>query len=125
MAQNLRLDPTKKDYVLTANGTSVPSDRVEESVYFALTIPQNRWLYGDPNQGSQLYSLNNVKRTNSIEQQISGFANDAIDRQVISTGKASAARVTNTEATRTGTANKIEVIASETQASNQFNFVTV
>lgn len=125
MAQNLKIDPAKRDYELTPTGASIPSDRAEEASYFALTIPQNRWLYGDPNQGSQLHTLNNVKRTASIEQQISGFATDALERQVIATGKVAAVQVTNVEATRTGTANKIEVIPQETQASNQFNFVTV
>lgn len=125
MPQNLQLDPVKRDYVLNDMGTPIESDRVEESVYYSLAIPQGQWLYGDPNQGSKLYTLENVKRTSSIEQQISGMVTDAVERQVIATGKASASRVRNTQATRTGTANIVEVIPEATQVSNQFNFVGV
>ena len=125
MAQNLILDPVKKDYVVDASGSPIASDRVQEQVYFALAIPQDGWLYGDPNQGSKLSTLENVKRTASIEQQISSMAVDAIERQVISTGQATAAQVKNIQATRTGTLNKIEVIPSQTQISNQLDFVSV
>ena len=125
MAQNLQLDPTKRDYVLDQNGSPVASSRVEEAVYFALTIPQDNWLYGSDNQGSKLFTLNNVKRTLSIEQQISSYANDAIDRQVVATGQATAAQVRNLEATRTGTLNKIEVIPAQVQVSDQLNFASV
>jgi phage gp46-like protein len=125
MAQNLQLDPLKRDYVLGQNGSPIASDRVEEAVYFALTIPQNAWLYGTPNQGSNLNQLENVKRTLSIEQQISAYASDAIERQVIATGQATAAQVRNLEATRTGSLNKIEVIPAQVQVSDQLNFVSV
>lgn len=125
MAQNLVIDPQTKDYVVDATGKPIPSDRVEEQVYIALSIPQDGWLYGDPNQGSKLYTLENVKRTSSIEQEIASFAQDAIERQVISTGQATASQVKNTETTRTGTANTIEVIPAQTQISNQLDFVSV
>lgn len=125
MSQNLQLDPLKKDYVLDGTGSPIPSDRVEETSYIALTIPQNQWLYGDPNQGSKLYTLSNVKRTPGLEQTISSFVTDAIERQVISTGAATAQQFENLQATRTGTSNQLEVIPSETQVSNQINFVGV
>ena len=125
MAQNLQLDPKKRDYVLTSSGSPVPSDRVEEMSYFAISIPQGAWLYGDKNQGSKLYTLNNVKRTISLEQQISGFVTDAIERQVISTGKATAQRFENIEATRNGTSNRLSIIPDQTQLSDQINFVAV
>ena len=125
MAQNLALDPTKKDYVLSLSGSSVPSDDVTTAVYYALAIPQDQWLYGDPNQGSKLYTLNNVKRSGSVEQQISSYSIDAVERQVIATGQATAAQMQNVEATRTGSSNQLEVIPSTTQVSTQLAFTAV
>jgi phage gp46-like protein len=123
--QNLELDPTTKDYVLNAQGSPIPSDRVLESVYYALTIPQNAWLYGTDNQGSKLHLLNNVKRSGSIEQQVSSYVMDAVERQVISPGFATAAAVRNLEATRTGSLNRVEVIPQQVQVSDQLNFASV
>ncbi len=125
MSQYLQLDPTKKDYVLSATGSSIPSDRVQEAAYYAIQIPQGQWLYGDPNQGSKLFTLNNVKRTNSTEQQIAGFISDAIDRQVISTGLAVSQSFQNLDATRTGTSNQLNLVPNQTQLSNQINFTAV
>ena len=123
--QNLMLDPVKRDYVLDAKGSPVPTDDVRVSSYIAITIPQGQWLYGDPNQGSQIFTLNSAKRTASIEQQISGYVTDAVDRQVIQTGQATAQQFSNIEATRNGTSNRLAVIPLQTQVSNQLNFVAV
>lgn len=124
MAQNLQIDPVKQDYVIE-NGSPVPSDRVEEAVYFALQIPQGKWLYGQPGQGSLLFTLANQRRNSGVELNFASYASDAIRRQVINTGQATDAQVKNIQATRTGTSNQIEVKPSNTQLSNQLNFVSV
>lgn len=124
MAQNLQLDPKKKDYVVV-NGSPVPSDRVLEACYYALTIPQGQWLYGQVGQGSLLYTLENQKRLGTIEETFSAYVRDAINRQVIQNGQATAAQVKNVEATRTGTVNQINVVPSNTQLSDQLNFIPV
>lgn len=123
--QNLLLDPTKKDYVLDGSGKPVPTDDVRVASYIAITIPQGQWLYGDANQGSKLFTLNNTKRTVSTEQQVSGFISDAINRQVIQTGLATEQSFTNLSATRTGTSNQVSVVPNQTQLSTQINFVAV
>ncbi len=124
MAQNLQMDPVKRDYVMR-DGSPIPSDRVEEACYFPLTIQRGKWLYGAIGQGSLLFTLANQKRSGSIEQQYAGYAQDAIKTQVISVGKASASEVQNIAASRTGTSNQIEVIPQTTQLSQQLNFVPV
>ena len=124
MAQNLQMDPVARDYVLL-NGSPIPSDRVEESGYFALAIPQDKWVHGVAGQGSLLYSLQNVKRSGAIEQQYAAYALDAINSQVVSTGKAKAVQVQNIAASRTGSSNKIEIIPASTQLSAQLNFISV
>jgi hypothetical protein len=129
MAQNLQLDPNgalglAKDYVVV-NGSPVPSDRVLEATYYALEIPQGQWIYGIVSQGSLLYTLQNVKRTASIEQQFAGFSQAAILANVITPGKATASQVTNQQATPTGTENLIAVQPANTQLSSQLNFVPV
>lgn len=121
MAQNLEIDPTKKDYVVV-NGSPVPSDRVEEACYIALTIPQGKWLHGVAGQGSLLYTLQNKKRTANIEQLFSSYARDAINSQVVETGKASAVAVKNIDSSREGTSNQIEVKPSQVQLSEQVKF---
>jgi hypothetical protein len=122
--QNLQLDPVKKDYVVV-NGSPVPSDRVEEAAYYALAIQQGRWLYATIDQGSQLYTLQNVKRNSHIDQQFATYSQDAIKRNVIAPGKGSASQVANIATSRTGTSNKIEVIPATSQLSTQFNFSPV
>ena len=124
MAQNLQMDPVARDYVIV-NGSPVPSDRVEEASYIALSIPQDQWVHGVSGQGSLLYTLKNVKRNSSIEQQYAAYAMDAINSQVVATGKATAVQVQNISASRTGTSNQIEVIPAATQLSEQLNFVSV
>lgn len=124
MAQNLQMNPTARDYIVV-NGSPVPSDRVLEACYYALLIPRNKWLYGAPGQGSLLYTLEGVKRTASIEQEFAAFASDAIQTQVVDTGQATAQAVQNLAATPTGTVNQIGVVPSNTQLSNQLNFVPV
>lgn len=124
MSQNLQLNPITRDYVLN-QGSPIPSDRVLEACYYALTIPQGRWLYGLPGQGSKIYLLENVKRTSSVEQQFSAYASAAIQAQVINTGQATAVQVKNLATSRTGTSNQINVIPANTQLSNQLNFIPV
>lgn len=124
MAQNLKLDPKKRDYVVK-NGSSVPSSTIEEAAYYALAIPQGKWVYGAPNQGSLLYTLEGIKRTASIEQQFSAYSNDAIKRQLIDTGQASSSSVRNIDATKTSTSNNVEVVPESSTVSQQFNFNSV
>ena len=124
MAQNLQIDPVKKDYVIE-NGSPIASDRVLEASYYALLIPQGKWLYGNTDQGSLLYTLESTKRTSAIEQLFSNYAIVAIEQQVVNTGKATGVQVTNLQATRNGTSNEIDVIPSTSQLSNQLNFNSV
>jgi phage gp46-like protein len=124
MAQNIQLDPVKRDYIVQ-NGTPVPSDRVFESCYYPLLIPRNKWLYGEPGQGSLLYTLQNVKRTSSVEQQLSALAQDAVTTQVITPGKATAVQVQNNATNSTGSANTVGVVPAASQLSQQLNFVPV
>lgn len=124
MAQNLKLDPAKRDYV-TVNGSPVPSDRIEEKTYYALLIPETKWLYVEPGQGSLIWTLEGKKQAPSTEQQLSAFAQDAIKRQLIANGQATSSEVTNIEQTRGGTSNLIRVVQSQTDLSDQLNFVPV
>lgn len=124
MAQNLVFDPKKKDYVFT-NGVPTPSDRVLEASYYALTIPQGKYLYSVEGQGSLLYTLAGIKRTSSIEQQFSSYAKDAIERQVITPGLATQVDVSNIETSRNGTSNEIDVTPSTSLTTNELNFTSV
>ncbi len=124
MAQNLMLDPTAQDYVLV-NGSPVPSDRMEEATYYALQIPQGKGLYQTVNQGSQLYTLENIRRNSAVDQQFATLAQDAIKRNVIEPGKGVASQVENITYSRTGTSNQIEVIPAQTQLASQLNFTPV
>lgn len=124
MAQNLQIDPKTKDYVMV-NGSPVASDRVLEACYFALLIPQGKWLYGQVGQGSLLYTLQNQKKAASVEQTFAAFASDAIKRQVVDTGQATSVAVHNVQQTPTGTVNEIDVVPKSTQLSQQINFVSV
>ena len=58
MAQNIQIDPVKRDYVFS-NGSPVPSDRVLEACFYAMLIPQNITMYPylQSGQGSLLYTL--------------------------------------------------------------------
>lgn len=124
MAQNLQIDPTKRDYVFV-NGSPVPSDRVFEQAYFALMIPQDNWLYGIPGQGSKLYTLEGTKRSDQIEQLFGSFSKDAINRQLVANGLAQGVGVKNLATSRTGTSNQVEVIPSAVPVPTQFNFKPV
>jgi phage gp46-like protein len=124
MAQNLQLDPTLQDYVLV-NGSPVPSDRMEEATYFALTIPQGKGLYQTVNQGSQLYTLENIRRSSSVDQQFATLAQDAIKRNVIQPGKGTSSQVANIAFNSRATSNQIEVIPAQTELSSQLNFTPV
>lgn len=119
-----QIDPVTRDYVVV-NGSPIEPDRILEACYYALVIPQGAWLHGNPEQGSLLWTLANSKRNGNVEQQFSSFAQEAIKRQVIATGKATAQQLKNIQATRSGTNNQIEVIPAQTQLSQQLNFVPV
>lgn len=121
MAQNLRIDPTKRDYIVE-NGSPIATDSVLEASYFALLIPDGRYVYGIPGQGSNLYVLNNSKRVASIEQVFSAIAKGAISRQIIATGQATAVGTENLDTSRSGSSNQISVVPSGTQVSDQLNF---
>lgn len=121
MAQNLQLDPKKRDYILV-QGSPVPSDRVLEAAYYALLIPRDKWLYGVDNQGSYLYLFRNSKRTSSTEQIFAARATDAINTQLIQTGQAKAVSVYNLASSRNGTSNEIDIVPNQQQISNQLNF---
>lgn len=123
MGQNLEFDPVKRDYVFQ-NGSPLTGS-ILEACYYALAIPENNWLYGIAGQGSLLYTLQNVKRTTSIEQTFASFTRDAITSQIINTNQATDVGIKNLQATRTGTSNQIEVIPESQPFSNQINFVPV
>jgi phage gp46-like protein len=124
MSQNLLFDPVKKDYIFV-NGSPTDSDRIEEAAYYALTIPQNNWTYSTPGQGSLLNTLENIKRDSSVEQKFASYSQDAIKRQLISSGKAIGVSVKNTLASQTATENNINIIPANVQLSNQLNFAPV
>jgi len=124
MAQNLTLDPKKKDYVFV-NGSPVGSDRVHEAIYYSILIPKDNWLYGSDNQGSLVYTLENKKRTSGFEQQLSSLVKLAVTNQVINTGKAKSVDVTNVLNTKFGSFNNIDSVPNEQSISNQLGFVGV
>lgn len=124
MSQNLLFDPVKKDYIFE-NGSPVPTDRILEAAYFAIQIPKGAWVNGSPDEGSYIYTLANRKRTASIEQEYAAYAEQAIQSQLINTGKASAVQVFNLQTTRTGTENEIDVTPASTQLAQQLSFVPV
>lgn len=121
MAQNLTMDPLKKDYVVK-NGSPVPSDTVLDKAYFALMIPQGKWLYSVPGQGSLLYTLTNRMRDQNLEATFSSMVKDAINTQLVNTGQANDVGTQNTETTPTGSANDINVTPAATTLSSQLNF---
>lgn len=123
MAQNLMLDPKKRDYVVV-NGSPVPTNRVEEKTYIALTIPQGKWIYGANGQGSLLWTLRQ-KRVPSTDQNFASYSQDAIQRQLIDTGDATQADISNLESTSTGTLNEIKVTPTPSEPVSQFSFVPV
>lgn len=124
MAQNLVLDPKKKDYVFD-KGSPIPSDRVLEASYYALMIPQGKYLYEEQGQGSLIHTLQGIKRRSDLEQQFSSYAKEAIDRQVIKSGQATNVDVENLEATKTGTSNRISVTPTDVQPATEISFVSV
>lgn len=123
MAQNLLFDPVARDYVFQ-NG-SPQAGGLLETCYYPLAIPQNQWLYGVAGQGSQLYTLQNVKRTASIEQLFAGYVNTAITTQVIDNQLASAVQIINLATSSTATSNQIEVTPAATPVAAQLNFNSV
>lgn len=124
MAQNLKLNPVLRDYEVV-NGSPIPSDRVEEAAYYALKIPEGKYLYGETGQGSYLYTLENQKRDRSIEQNFAALARDAIKRQLIDTGIATKQEISVLETTRTGSSNQIKIEPAQTNLSDELDFVSV
>lgn len=107
------------------NGSPIPSQRIHEDVYFALTIPQGKWLYGTPGQGSRLHELIGVKRTEKTERIFSTLAMNAIQRQIIDTGKASQALISTVESGQFGISNQIEVEPQMKDFASILNFRSV
>lgn len=124
MGQNLKMNPIKRDYMVV-NGSPVPSDDVLDQAYFALLIPSGKWQYGVAGQGSLLYTLENQLRTTTIEQQYQSMVQNAIDAQMIQTGRALSQTTVNTQATPTGTANTTTIVPAATQISSQLGFSRV
>ena len=124
MSQNLQLDPEKKDYVVK-NGSPIATDRVLEAAYYSILIPQNKWLYGQQGQGSLVYTLQNQKRVNAVEQQFASYVTDALNTQVVDIGKATQVQVDNISTSRTGSSNQISLVPSQVSLSDQLNFVPV
>lgn len=124
MAQFLTMDPKARDYIVL-NGSPTETDDIRQRAYMALLIPKNAWLYGASDQGSFLYTLEGIKRTGSIEQLYSSYAEDAIKQQLIVNGYASAVGVKNIQTSPTGTSNEIEIVPVTTPVQSQLNFVSV
>lgn len=121
MAQNLMLDPAKKDYIIV-QGSPVPSDRVEEKAFIALMIPKNQWLYADAGDGSDLHLFKNVKRISSIEQLFASRSIQAITDQLIKNGDALDVSVQNLASSRTGTSNNISIVPNQKNISTSLGF---
>lgn len=123
MSQNIMLDPKKKDYVFQ-NGSPISTDRILEACYYAILVPSN-WMYISPGQGSLNYTLLNRKRNATVEQDFASFSTDAINRQLIDTGKATDSQISNIEANSFNSSNQVSVVPSLVQLSTQFNFLSV
>lgn len=124
MAQFLKLDPVLKDYVIE-KGSPVPSDRVEEAAYYALKIPEGKYVYGTTGQGSYLHTLSGKKRDRAIDQEFSALARDALKRQLIDRGLAKSQEIYNLQTTRSGSANQINIEPAEINLSDELSFVSV
>lgn len=121
MAQNLELDPTKRDYVVVA-GSPVPTDRVFEKAYFALAIPRLQWLYGDARLGSDLYLFQNTKRVPETDQLFAARATQAIQTQLVDTGEVVDVVVTNIASSRSGSSNNISMRPNQKSLSTRLAF---
>lgn len=125
MAQNSKLDPVLKDYVVV-NGSPVTSDDIYEPAYYALAIPRNQWQNAeDSNEGSDLYEFQNAKRLNDTEQLFAARANKAIQDQLIATGRAVQVETTNISSSPSGTSNNIAIQPSQQNISSQFAFTPI
>lgn len=121
MGQNLRINPQTKDYELV-NGSPVASNRIHEDVYYALMISSGQWIHGEPNQGSELYRLQGIKRTPNIERMFSAFAEQAVRSQVINSGRARQIQTYYLQSARTGSSNQINVEPQNKNVSNTITF---
>lgn len=124
MSQNLVIDPKKRDYVFV-NGSPLSTDRIFEKAYYAIVIPRDQWLYGNPGQGSLVHTLQNVKRSASIEQQLASYIDTALQDQLINTGEAQAQQVTSKSQTTTTSENNIQIVPAQNNITDQFNFTGV
>ncbi len=124
MAQNIEIDPAKRDYVVE-NGSPVVSNRIHERAFYTLAIPRNAWLYGGPDLGSDLYRMRNAKRTADIEALFASRAMEAIESQLIKTGEASRAEVKNISGSRSGTSNNIDIEQNQESISTKLDFSPV
>lgn len=115
------IDPVTRDYALE-NGAPVPTDRIEEQAYFILTIPEGNWLYGDPGQGSELWRFKNVRRNSGTEQLYADRVTDALNRQLVDTGRASSVQVSNIATSRYGTSNEIDVTQLQRAVATKLSF---
>jgi phage gp46-like protein len=55
VGRDRKIDPATRDYV-RAGGARATTTSIQPRVYHAVTGKRNRWA-GDPNQGSELYTL--------------------------------------------------------------------
>lgn len=122
--QNWKIDPTKRDYVLTG-GTFEPTDRAHEKAYFILTIPRGRWLYGQGNQGSELFRFQNAKRTTNIEQLYASRVDSALKTQMVDTGEAISSTSTNIASSREGSSNNTNIVVPNRPRVPQLGFSSV
>lgn len=114
-------DPTKRDYPIQ-DGAPTPTDRIEEQTYFVLTIPLSKWLYGVQGEGSDLWKFRNARRLSTTEQTFAARTIDALNRQLVATGKAKQVAVSNIATSRYGTSNEIEVEAAQQSVATKIQF---
>jgi phage gp46-like protein len=124
MGQNANFNPVTRDYE-QSQGSVTTTDRINEAAYFVLMIPRGRWLYGEARQGSELHKFKNAKRTSDTEQLFAARVTEALQNQLVEPGRAKAVNVFNTETTRTGTANEIDIEPAASQLSAQLAFSPV
>lgn len=123
MAQNLKLDPAKRDYIVIA-GSPVPTNRVFEKAYFALAIPRLKYLYGT-GEGSDLNLFQNTKRVPETDQLYAARARQAIEGQLVASGEVASVEVTNIATSRQGTSNNIVLQPNQQSLSTQLAFEPV
>jgi phage gp46-like protein len=124
MGQNTKFDPVKRDYV-AEQGSVGTTDDIRVASYFVLKKPKGKWLYGAPGEGSDLHKFQNSKRLSNTEQLFAARSNEAIQSQLIDTGRAEQVTTTNIDSSREGSSNEIEVVPLQADLSDQFEFTPV